>query len=159
MKRWTLVLMGLSLITYFGCGKSAPSTAACTNALPYSESADLLKFADDSIHATFDSSGIYYEIVDSGLASAKPSLSSYMYVNYIGKLMNNTIFDSATHSPLGGYQLQQLIPAWQFGLTKIGVGGRIRLLIPSAYAYGCNGYLTIPPNSPLYFDITLLSIY
>ena len=160
MKNWIVALGLLSSICYFGCSKTAPSTPACTNVFPFDDSTVLLKFADDnSIYAKFDSSGIFYQILDSGLTTAKPNQYSGLHVNYIGKTMDNAIFDSATNSNLGGYQLGQLIWAWQFGLSKIGVGGHIRLLVPSAYAYGCNGYLTIQPNSPLYFDITLLSIY
>jgi FKBP-type peptidyl-prolyl cis-trans isomerase FkpA len=157
MKKLIFALFAIALIAYFGCTKSVPIAPACTDALPFSDSTALLKFAGDSIKTTLDSSGIFYQIMDSG-SSVKATASSYLEVNYIGKLMNNTIFDSATNSTLGGYTPSQLIPAWQFAFTKIGVGGRIRFLCPSAYAYGCAGYASIPPNSPLYFDVTLVAI-
>jgi FKBP-type peptidyl-prolyl cis-trans isomerase FkpA len=157
MKKLLFVLAAISLVGYFGCAKSAPTAPACVNALPFSDSTKLLAFADDTIKTTFDSSGIFYQILDSG-STTKAMANSYLKVNYIGKLMDNTIFDSATNSTLGGYTPSQLIPAWQFAFFKIGVGGRIRILVPSAYAYGCSGYASIPPNAPLYFDITLVAI-
>jgi FKBP-type peptidyl-prolyl cis-trans isomerase FkpA len=158
MKKLLLVTFVICLIAYLGCTKTVPEAAACTDALPFSDSTALLKFADDSIKTTMDSSGIFYQILDSG-TSVKPTLNSYLIVNYIGKMMNNQIFDSATNSNLGGYSVVQLIPAWKFAFSKIGVGGRIRILVPSTYAYGCSGYPpSIPANSPLYFDITLVAI-
>jgi FKBP-type peptidyl-prolyl cis-trans isomerase FkpA len=158
MKKLIFVLLVISLAAYFGCGKSVPITPACMNALPFSDSTALLKFADDSIKTTLDSSGIFYQILDSG-SSTKATANSYVKVTYIGKLMSNVIFDSATNSTLGGNTPANLIPAWQFAFTKIGVGGRIKILVPSIYAYGCTGYgTTIPSNSPLYFDITLVAI-
>lgn len=159
MKKLFFVFLVISIACYFGCTKGAPQTPACTNALPYTDSAALLTFAGDSIHTTFDSSGIFYQILDSG-TNHKPTGGSLCSVSYIGKLMNNIIFDSATSSPLGGYSVNQLLPVWQFALPKIGVGGRIRVLLPSAYGYGCNGYgNVIPPNAPLYYDITLLGVF
>ena len=83
---------------------------------------------------TFDSSGIVLSYHGFGTAYAKPSPYSYMYVNYIAKLMNNAIFDSASNSNLLGGYIDQLIPGWQIGMQKIGVGGHIQLFIPSAYA-------------------------
>jgi FKBP-type peptidyl-prolyl cis-trans isomerase FkpA len=44
------------------------------------------------------------------------------------------------------------------GLTRIQAGGRIKMLVPSQYAYGCQGSGPIPPNTPMFFDITLVSI-
>jgi FKBP-type peptidyl-prolyl cis-trans isomerase len=54
--------------------------------------------------------------------------------------------------------LNQLIAGWQIGLPKIGVGGRIQLFIPSAYAWGCTGYGAIPADAPVFFDIELLAV-
>jgi FKBP-type peptidyl-prolyl cis-trans isomerase len=49
-----------------------------------------------------------------------------------------------------------VIDGWKIGLPLIKKGGRIKLIIPSALAYSCTGAGTsIPPNTPLYFDVTL----
>ena len=159
MKKLIFILLVIASICYLGCIKSTPTTPSCTDALPYSDSVQLLTFADDSIKTTFDSTGIFYQILDSGNLLSMPNYYSNCRVTYIGKLMTNDIFDSATNSNLGGDRIYQLIPAWQFALSKIGVGGHIRILTPSTYAYGCSGFNVIPANAPLYFDITLLSIY
>jgi FKBP-type peptidyl-prolyl cis-trans isomerase FkpA len=158
MKKFYFVLVVTGLIGFFGCGKQAPDNPSCTNTSPYSDSTALLKFADDSIKATMDSSGLFYQIVDSG-SSVKPVYSSTITVNYVGRLMSGAIFDSASNTNLNGQGLYNLIIGWRIGMPKIGVGGRIKLLIPSDYAWGCTGYGPVPANSPVYFDVTLLSVY
>jgi FKBP-type peptidyl-prolyl cis-trans isomerase FkpA len=160
MKKLLSFLFLITVICYFGCIKTAaPDTPACTNTLPYSDSTALLKFAGDSIHPKFDSSGIFYQILDSGSAS-KPNGYSNVWVEYTAKFITtNAIYDSSSYSNLGGNKAGNLIGFLRFGLSKIGTGGRIKLLIPSADAYGCNGFDKVPPNTPLYFDLTLISVY
>ena len=47
----------------------------------------------------------------------------------------------------------------KIGLPLIKKGGHIKLVIPSSLAYGCSGYGTIPPNTPLFFDINLIDFH
>ena len=67
----------------------------------------------------------------------------------------------------GGYPFQPLevaigqgrvIRGWDEGLTTdMRVGGSRRLFIPAALGYGAQGSGVIPPNSPLIFDVTVVS--
>lgn len=115
--------------------------------------------------------GFKYEILDRG-DTVNNKLTSNMpvgAVRYIGKLMNGFAFDSSyklTDSALIiDFSKTQVIAAWQYVLTyassktKIGKGGHIRFVTPSAYGYGgvSNGKL-IPANSPLFFDIYLKDV-
>ncbi|MCA6452324.1 MAG: FKBP-type peptidyl-prolyl cis-trans isomerase [Chitinophagaceae bacterium] len=76
---------------------------------------------------------------------------------YTGKLLNGTTFD-ATANPIS-LSLSSVIDGWKIGLPLIKKGGRIKLVIPSALAYSCTGAGTsIPPNSPLFFDVTLQDV-
>jgi len=53
----------------------------------------------------------------------------------------------------------QVIPGWDQGLTGMRVGGRRKLTIPSAMAYGARGAgAVIKPNEPLVFVVDLLSV-
>src|SRR5882672_3836028 len=100
IKKWFFIVVVVGLISFFGCGKTAPDTPACTNKSPSEDSAALLKYAaDSSIHVTRDTSGLYYQIIDSG-NSNKPVMSSNITVNYIGRLMSGAIFDSVSNSNL-----------------------------------------------------------
>ena len=52
-----------------------------------------------------------------------------------------------------------VIPGWDAGVAGMRVGGRRRLTIPSALAYGARGAGgVIKPNEPLVFVVDLLSV-
>ncbi|HEY7794548.1 MAG TPA: FKBP-type peptidyl-prolyl cis-trans isomerase [Gaiellaceae bacterium] len=53
----------------------------------------------------------------------------------------------------------QVIPGWDAGVQGMRVGGRRRLTIPSAMAYGARGAGgVIQPHEPLVFVVDLLSV-
>ena len=53
----------------------------------------------------------------------------------------------------------QVIPGWDQGVEGMKVGGRRRLTIPSALAYGARGAGgVIKPHEPLVFVVDLLSV-
>ena len=53
----------------------------------------------------------------------------------------------------------QVIPGWDAGVQGMKVGGRRKLTIPSAMAYGARGAgNVIAPNEPLVFVVDLLSV-
>ena len=155
------ILCVISTAYFISCIKSNASSGytTCTGFEPDQDSGALLKYAADSIHVMRDTSGLYFQILDTG-AGVSPTGSSQLLISYKARLLDNTIFDSTvTSSNLGGMPLSQLIPGWQIGLPKIKKGGHIKLLIPSALAWGCQGSgNTIPPNAPVYFDIYLLDV-
>jgi FKBP-type peptidyl-prolyl cis-trans isomerase FkpA len=165
MKKLSIFILSVAVVlTYLSCAKGTPSTSVppCTNNAVTEDSATLISFAGDSIPLTHDTTGLYYHIVDSGNAT-HPGSYSYLRVTYVAKLMNQHVFDSANSSNLGNAQLFNLIPGWQIGMPKIGVGGHIQLFIPSALAWGCTGIVNgsatlVPPDNPVYFDVKLLGV-
>jgi len=79
-------------------------------------------------------------------------------VNYVGAFLNGTIFDQGSLPPiqLGAHQV---IAGFEQGIVGMRVGGVRLLVIPSNLAYGANGVPgSIPPNTPLQFQIQLVSI-
>ncbi len=53
----------------------------------------------------------------------------------------------------------QVIPGWDAGVQGMRVGGRRKLTIPSAMAYGARGAGgVIQPNEPLVFVVDLLAV-
>lgn len=146
-----LLLTCVLIVLCFACAKQ---DKGCTPVNPAAEEPQILTYISaNSINATKDdSSGIYYQIVEPGSGVA-PTATSQISVSYVGKLLNGTVFDQHT-SPVP-FNLSSGIEGWQIGLPLIKKGGRIKLLIPSAYAYSCNGKGSIPPNSVLFFDIRL----
>jgi len=105
----------------------------------------------NNITATKDPSGVYYQVITAG-TGAYPTVSSLISVNYTGKLLNGSVFDSGTISSTA---LSTLVKGWQYGIPHINTGGRILLLIPSALGYGNTANTGIPANSVLIFTVDL----
>ncbi len=148
-----LLFASLLILLSTGCSKRE---TGCTPVEPQTEEPQILAYAaKDTIHVIKHSSGIYYEIINPG-TGVTATRNSNVFVTYTGKLLNDTKFDERT-SPIHFY-LSDVIEGWQIGIPLIKKGGRVKLIIPSAYAYGCNGKGTIPPNTVLFFDVSLVDV-
>ena len=90
-------------------------------------------------------------------AGAKPGAQASVYVNYVGRLPDGTVFDFSTQPQW--FRLDSVIAGWRSALTQMPVGSKWRLAIPSDQAYGADeaGDL-IAPYTPLVFEIELLDI-
>src|SRR5579871_3548426 len=95
MKKLVLAAAALTAFVYFlSCGKTTQGYIACSNAPVTNDSAALLSFArSNNITPTKDSSGLYYQIIDSG-SGGRPFPASKVVVNYVGKFLTGKIFDS-----------------------------------------------------------------
>ena len=52
-----------------------------------------------------------------------------------------------------------MIPGWEEGLLQMHAGDKGRIMIPSAQAYGEDGYMTVvPPDADIIVDIEIVSI-
>ncbi len=101
-------------------------------------------------------------IDDLVLGTGKPceSVKATVKVHYRGTLMDGTEFDSsyARGQPIE-FPLRNLIQGWQEGIPGMKVGGKRRLTIPWAKAYGERGSPpTIPARADLLFEIELLGV-
>lgn len=112
----------------------------------------------NNIPAIKDASGIFYQIIAPGTGNVSYLASTMISADYEGKLLNGTIFDGTKGTP-ATFKLGNVILGWQFGIQKIQKGGKIRLIIPSYYAYGTQSPSpSVPANSVLDFTITLTDV-
>ena len=102
--------------------------------------------------------GIYYEVITEGKGDI-PADTSRVTVNYEGKLLNDTIFDSSyQRNEPAKFRCNQVIPGWTKALTKMPVGSTWMVYIPQEQAYGEREAGKILPFSCLIFKIELLGI-
>ncbi|MBO4504035.1 MAG: FKBP-type peptidyl-prolyl cis-trans isomerase [Bacteroidales bacterium] len=115
---------------------------------------------ENNIKATPTPEGIYITTTKKG-TGALPKNGDNLEVHYTGKLLDGTVFDSSLprNEPfvftLGNHEV---IPGWEIALSKMHVGEKATILLPSSMAYGERGSYSIPPYSPLVFDVEFLRI-
>jgi FKBP-type peptidyl-prolyl cis-trans isomerase FklB len=81
-------------------------------------------------------------------------------VHYHGTLLDGTVFDSSVDrgQPVD-FSLTAVIPGFRESISRMRVGDRWQVFLPSALAYGEEGAGTaIGPNETLTFEIQLLDI-
>ena len=103
-------------------------------------------------------SGLQYKVLTAGTGKS-PKATDVVEVNYEGKLLDGTVFDSSYErgEPIE-FPLNQVIAGWTEGLQLMKEGGKYEFYIPSDIAYGEAGNAGIEPNSTLIFTVELLKV-
>lgn len=109
---------------------------------------------------TVTASGLQYEVITEGEGDVKPSANDRVKVDYTGKLLDDTVFDSSVERGQPAiFPVNRVIPGWTEALQLMTVGSKWKLVIPSELAYGERGAPPrIGPNSVLQFEVELLEI-
>lgn len=103
-------------------------------------------------------SGLQYQVLTQG-NGVVPQKTDKVKVNYEGKLIDGTVFDSSyQRGEPAVFGLNQVIKGWTEGLALMPVGSKWRLFIPQELGYGERQAGKIPPYSTLIFDVELLGI-
>lgn len=103
-------------------------------------------------------SGLQYKVIKQGSGN-KPSADSRVKVNYWGKLVDGTQFDSSyDRGEPTEFKASEVIAGWTEVLQLMPVGSTYEVYIPYNLAYGSQENSVIPPYSALIFQIELLDI-
>jgi len=148
-----------------GCQQSASNTststttAGATATTPATEPAPAAGSASSTSRTT--ASGLQIEEVKLG-TGAEAENGKTVSIQYTGRLVDGTKFDSSLDR---GQPIEfvlgtgAMIKGWDEGIPGMKVGGKRKLTIPPAMAYGAEGRPpVIPPNSTLVFDVELMGV-
>lgn len=115
--------------------------------------------SENKITAKPTASGLYYIETKKG-SGPNPKPTDIVKVHYTGKFLDGKTFDSSVErgEPIE-FPLNQVIIGWTEGLQLMKKGGKAKLIIPSAIAYGPQGRQGIPPFAPLTFEVELLDFH
>ena len=103
-------------------------------------------------------SGLQYKVLTAG-TGAVPTAAQKVKVNYEGRLIDGTVFDSSyKRNQPATFACNQVIKGWTEALTMMPVGSKWELYIPQELGYGSREAGKIPPLSTLIFTVELLEI-
>lgn len=104
---------------------------------------------------TDSATGLKYVIEKEGDGFA-PTKNSAVIVNYEGRIMDGSVFDSGEGTR---FDLRRLISGWQILMPKVKEGGTIIMFLPSQYGYGRSALDSpIPPYAILRFEVDLIEL-
>lgn len=102
--------------------------------------------------------GVQYKVLTKGEGEL-PTPMSKVKVNYEGRLIDGTVFDSSyERKEPTTFACNQVIKGWTEALTHMPVGSKWEIYIPQELAYGAREAGKIKPFSALIFTVELLSI-
>jgi len=105
-------------------------------------------------------SGLEYRVVTQGSGDS-PKATDQVIVNYRGKLLDGTEFDSSyRRGQPATFPVNHVIPGWTEALQLMKPGGKYELWLPPHLAYDLTPPpgAPIPPGSMLIFDVELVGI-
>lgn len=133
----------------------------------------LLNTPMDSVARIHDPYGVVIVIHEEG-AGTRPSPSGLIYTNYVGKLLDGSVFDTNIEararehnlfSESARYEIFQftlgsnnVIQGWNFAFARMKSGTKATIIIPSPYAYQSSTRERIPENSILVFEVDFLGM-
>lgn len=104
-------------------------------------------------------SGILLRQLEKGTGDRRPQLNSVVFVNYTGRLIDGTVFDSTEGETLPAcFRVRELIVGWQAALLRMYAGDRYEIFIPAKYGYGSMKLDGIPAWSTLCFELELVKV-
>ena len=103
--------------------------------------------------------GLYFILTKANPSGAVLKSGQMVNVNYVGKFIAGKKMDSEFDSGNFSFSLgqQQVVEGFDKGIAKMRVGEKATIIFPSSMGYGSSGAGSISANTPLLFDIEVVS--
>ncbi|MBB6326576.1 FKBP-type peptidyl-prolyl cis-trans isomerase FklB [Algoriphagus iocasae] len=175
IKLYSLVALAMGSISLFSCVDSEETTEAIFLADKeaienYLDTASIVNVKEFSLPED-----AYYQIWQF-VSGSQDSVfvGDTVKVHYIGKFLSGTVFDTSIeqiavdnglYNPNYNYLPLKFVvgdglvlTSFAFGISKMELGDKATIIIPSELGYGRQGYGPVPPNTPLVFEMELMEI-
>ena len=161
--------MAAAAVVLFGmysCGQKAEANNEAEAATAPQESVQEVAVVEETVipdsllsQFTTTPSGLKYRVIKKG-EGKQPGATDLVTVNYEGKLLDGTVFDSSyQRGEPATFPLNRVIAGWTEGVQLMPVGSIYEFYIPYNLAYGEMGNPpVIPPKSDLIFTVELLEV-
>jgi FKBP-type peptidyl-prolyl cis-trans isomerase len=141
-----------------GLQKVAMEKAQAAGAVNRQKGAAFLAENADKEGVETTESGLQYIVEDAG-SGASPTATDKVQVNYEGRLIDGTVFDSSyKRGEPAEFGVGQVIPGWTEGLQLMKEGAKYQFFIPADLAYGDQAPPDIGPGQVLIFNVELLKV-
>ncbi len=149
------IVLASIVLVLTGCAKAAPPPDAAASAAFLAKNATA-----PGVKVT--ASGLQYKVLTSGPAGGlPPGPSDEVKVNYEGKLIDGTVFDSSyERGEPATLSVDHVIPAWTEVLQMMRPGDTWMIYLPASLGYGDEGAGggKIPGGAALIFKIELIAV-
>ncbi|SHE45688.1 FKBP-type peptidyl-prolyl cis-trans isomerase FkpA [Mariniphaga anaerophila] len=156
------IIIGLTVISCLGLPEDD------TDYTPEREAAIISEYIDSLFARGYDvdtsAAGVYYVILEEGEGDyVQPGDS--IGIKYVGFFPENSgVFDTSEYWYDDGiwkftYSSANLISGFYNAISLLNKGTTGLFMMPSDLAYGSTGTTTIPPYSPIVFELELADIY
>ncbi|MFO1388041.1 FKBP-type peptidyl-prolyl cis-trans isomerase [Cellvibrio sp.] len=100
--------------------------------------------------------GLRYKIIQKGTGE-KPKADDILNLNYVGKLIDGTEFDSSKKlgQPLS-IQAKAGLPGWGEIIPMMPKGSKWEVYVPAKLAFGPEGNSKVPPSALVIYELELL---
>jgi FKBP-type peptidyl-prolyl cis-trans isomerase len=104
-------------------------------------------------------SGLRFILTKANASGAVLRSRQMVSVKYVGKFIAGSKTDKVFDSGSFTFQLGigEVVPGFDEGIAKLKVGEAGTIIFPSNLGYGASGIGDIPPNTPLLFEIEVIS--
>lgn len=153
MRSWKRLAAGLAVFAVVGCGDAEPPSETVPTVELTAPTVDLTAMTETT-------TGLHVLDLTEG-TGAEAAVGQKVVVHYTGWFLDGEKFDSSVdRGEVFDFLLGrgEVISGWDQGVAGMRVGGRRRLVIAPALAYGVQGRPGIPPNSTLVFDVELFQV-